>query len=137
LLLSIRGGHGLIVHREAVLARPRGCHTGGMSTEQTRPGIGSEPAVLDIGGDIGALVLLTDAEYEGREIEVSRLGEDDHRVHTAIHRRPARDAVTYAGVYPQLVAGPYRIWADRPGLTDEVTIVGGQVAEVDWRRPKD
>jgi len=39
----------------------------------------------------------------------------------------------YAGIYPELPAGRYRIWADRAGLTDRVTIVGGEVAEVDWR----
>jgi hypothetical protein len=64
------------------------------------------------------------------------LGDDDRRVHTAIHERRTADSVTYAGIYPQLVAGRYRIWTDRPGLVDEVTIVGGEVAEVDWRRPE-
>lgn len=91
-----------------------------------------EDAVLDIGGDFGALILYTDASYAEREIEVSLEGDDHHRTHTAIHQRRAAGEV-YAGIYPELRAGRYRIWADRPGLTDHVTIVGGEVAEVDWR----
>jgi hypothetical protein len=39
----------------------------------------------------------------------------------------------FAGIYARLEAGTYRIWADRPGLVDTVTVVGGAVSEVDWR----
>jgi hypothetical protein len=92
-----------------------------------------EDAVLDIGGDVGALILFTDASYAEREIEVSLEGDDQHRTHTAIHQRRAASGEVYAGIFPELPAGRYRIWADRPGLTNRVTIVGGEVAEVDWR----
>ncbi len=138
-------------------------------------GFSLEDAVLDIGGDIGALILYTDAALNGREIEVSpiddpddRPGHDDgqgheqdrghehghehgpahghelrhehdqghghgHRTHTAIHERRSGGQVTYAGIYVELRAGTYRIWTDDPSLPDRVTIIGGQVAEVDWR----
>ena len=121
-------------------------------------GFSLEDAVLDIGGDIGALILYADAEYLDREIEVSPLDaehaehdhgpagehghghehghEHGHRTHTAIHERRAGGSVTYAGIYPELRAGTYRIWTDDPSLPDRVTIVGGEVAEVDWRRSR-
>jgi len=92
-----------------------------------------ENAILDIGGDVGALILYTDAGYAEREIEVSLDGDDQHRTHTAIHERRTGAGALCAGIYPELRAGHYRIWADRPGLIDRVTIVGGEVAEVDWR----
>jgi len=131
-----------------------------------------EDAVLDIGGDIGALILYTDAEYNGREVEVSPVDEADdgqeaghehaqehahehghehehghgpahehshgpsHRTHTAIHERRSGGEVTYAGIYVELKAGTYRIWTDDPSLPDRVTIIGGRVAEVDWRRSR-
>ena len=38
-----------------------------------------EHVVLEIGGELGALVVYTDPELHGREIEISRRGEDDHR----------------------------------------------------------
>lgn len=135
--------------------------------DAARPaGFSLEDAVLDIGGDIGALILYTDPEYDGREIEVSPIDEHDHehepahdhhhpheldhgdehrhdhehdhghRTHTAIHERRAGGSLTYAGIYPELKAGTYRIWADDPSLPDRVTIVGGEVAEIDWRRQR-
>ncbi len=97
----------------------------------------TEEAVLDIGGDIGALILYTDPEDRGREIEVSPIAADGEvagpRTHTAIHERLVGARTVFAGLYPQLRAGTYRLWADRAGAVDTVTIVGGQVSEVDWR----
>ena len=94
-------------------------------------GVGS---VLDIGGDVGALVLYTDERYLDREVEISPLGDESRPVHTAIHERRVGEQVLFAGVYPELPAGMYRIWTDDPLLQDRVRIVGGEVAEVDWRR---
>ena len=95
----------------------------------------TEDAALDIGGDVGALLLYTGPEQRGREVEVSPVGQELLRVHTAIHARRVQGHVVFAGLFPQLVAGDYQIWTDDPTLPDRVTIVGGEVAEVDWRPP--
>ena len=113
------------------IAQSEHAHVHGAGTHVHGPRL--ENAILDIGGDIGALILYTGAGYAEREIEVSLEGHDEHRTHTAIHERRTSAGAVYAGIYPELRAGRYRIWADRPGLTDHVTIVGGEVAEVDWR----
>jgi|BarGraNGADG00212_1021973.scaffolds.fasta_scaffold25222_2 hypothetical protein len=105
---------------------------GELEDELWQPGVG---AVLDIGGDTGALVLYTAKTFADREIELSRLG-DERRVHTAIHPRRVGETVAYAGVYPDLPAGSYRIWVDEPGLPNQLTIVGGQATELDWRSPR-
>jgi hypothetical protein len=94
----------------------------------------SEDAVLDIGGGYGALILHTDAEFLDREVEISPVGEDEERTHTAIHQRRIDGRPAYSGVYPALRAGEYRVWTDDPSLPDRVTIVDGEVAELDWRR---
>ena len=94
-----------------------------------------EDLVLNIGGDIGALILYAGPAYREREIEVSLVGHDDNRVHTAIHERRLNGRVLYAGVYHELTAGDYRIWTDDPALPDRVTIRGGEVTELDWSRP--
>jgi hypothetical protein len=91
-----------------------------------------EPVVLDIGGDVGALLLYTPPALHGREIEVSPLGQDTQRVHTAVLERVIGGRTRYVAVYPELRAGDYRIWGDDPSLESQVTIVGGAVAEVDW-----
>ena len=92
-----------------------------------------EQVVLDIGQDVGALVLYTGEELRGREIEVSLKGNDARRVHTAILERRVNGRVVFAGVYATLPAGDYTIWGNGAQPTGAVTIVGGEVAEVDWR----
>ncbi len=95
--------------------------------------IHTEYAVLDIGEDIGALVIYTREELRGNELEVSLKGSDTKRTHTAVHERRFNGRTVFAGVFPALPAGEYKIWWDEPQPTHEVTIIGSHVAEVDWR----
>ncbi len=109
-------------------------HDGEGGEEHSHPGVWEGEAVLDIGGDVGALILHTGPEYLDREIEVSPLGDDVARTHTAIHLRSVNGVPAFAGIYAALPGGEYRVWTDDPDLPDRVTIVGGEVAELDWRR---
>lgn len=93
----------------------------------------TEDLVLDIGEGFGALVLYTGPELVGREIEVSLRAVDHPRTHTAVHERRIHGAVVFAGVYPELLEGDYRIWTEDPRQVTEFTITSGQVCEVDWR----
>lgn len=110
----------------------------------------TEQVVLDIGGDIGALILYTKPEANGAEIEISprehshsqneghHHDSDDHphhhhRAHNQVHERNFNGRVFFAAVYPELKAGEYDLWGDGDTPVDHVTIVGGQVAELDWR----
>ena len=93
----------------------------------------SEHVVLNIGGNCGALVLYTRPEFHGREIEVSPLGLDAERVHTAVLERHVNGRTIFAAVYPELRAGHYRIWSEASSPVHTVTIGAGRVAEVDWR----
>jgi hypothetical protein len=93
----------------------------------------TEDLVLDIGEGFGALVLYTGPELIGREIEVSRKGQEHPRTHTEVHERRVQGAVVFAGVYPELPEGEYQIWTDEPRPVTEFTIASGQVCEVDWR----
>lgn len=97
--------------------------------EQYVERVHTEPAVLDIGQDIGALVIYTREELRGKEIEVSPKGNDTRRTHTAIHERRANRHTIFAGVFLALPAGDYIIWVHP---SSEITIVGGYVAEVNW-----
>jgi hypothetical protein len=95
--------------------------------------LGHGAPVLDIGGDIGALVLYADEELEGVEIEVSLLGDPDHRTHTEVLRRTVGGHLFWAGVYASLPAGDYQVWWDDAARQRSFTITGGSVAELDWR----
>jgi hypothetical protein len=87
----------------------------------------SESVVLDIGDDVGALVLYTSSALHGHEIEVSPLGSDARRTHSAVLERSVNGRVLYAAVYPELKAGEYVVCCEG---APRFTITGGAVAEV-------
>jgi hypothetical protein len=101
--------------------------------------------LLDIGGDIGALIINTTADLHLAEIEVSRVDDDDvhahgghrhahpHRTHVAVRERRGPSGVRYAAIYPGLRAGEYTVWGSDGRPADTVRIVGGEVAQLDWR----
>lgn len=93
----------------------------------------SEPIVLDIGGDIGALIIYTNPDLRGREIEVSRKTTPAKRVHVEVLERLVNGETVFAAAYPELGAGEYHIWGEDGVAVDEVVITGGSVASLDWR----
>lgn len=101
-------------------------------TAEHRHSAGQGPVLLDVGDDIGALVLHTSAEMAGEEIEISPVGADDSRTHVAVHRRELAGLVHHAAVYPSLKAGRYRLWRPDGTPTDPIVIAGGRVTEVEW-----
>lgn len=122
-----------------------------VSSENPHAGQGS--VLLDIGDDVGALVITMPAGTVGLEVEVRPLGaaashhhDHDHRpghehehghehlVHVAVVARPVADGSVPSLVYPELGAGSYDVFEkghpDEVVLTLEVT--GGQVTVADW-----
>ena len=93
--------------------------------------------VLDLGGDIGALIIEADAGLLGAEIEISPLGGEDQdhqdhrdhhgRTHSMVRERQILPHPRYDAVYPDLQAGRYTIWRDAHTPAATVTIVGGQI----------
>ncbi len=90
----------------------------------------TENAVLDIGEDIGALVIYTVQEMLGKEIEVSPKGNDAQKIHTAVLERKVNGRTLFAALFLELPEGDY-ITLTIP--SSEITIIGGQVAELNWQ----
>lgn len=99
-------------------------------------GVQTGSVVLDIGGDIGALIVYTTEELRGCEIEVSLKGNDVRRIHTGVLERRIGERPVIAAVFPALRAGEYDLWQHDPGR-DRVIIAGGAVTEVDCRAAAD
>jgi hypothetical protein len=91
-----------------------------------------EPVVLDIGGDIGALVVYSDAEYVDTPVEVSPSGSDDERFHQHVLERPMPDGTSYAAVFDKISEGRYTLWFHGEPRERDFEITGGAVAEVNW-----
>jgi len=89
--------------------------------------------VLDVGRDVGALVLHAPAAMDGWEIEISERGDPDgRRMHSQVRARRTVGGLQYAAVYPGLAAGDYTIWRDAGTPAGVVTITGGSVASYRW-----
>ncbi|MBV9823914.1 MAG: hypothetical protein JO144_16920 [Actinobacteria bacterium] len=99
---------------------------------------GQGPVVLDIGGDIGALVVsmpaaLSGAEVEARPVAGEALGSyADHLPHVAVLARPG-SPVRHVAVFAELRAGEYELHL-RPDHPVRLTAVvrGGEVSTAAW-----
>jgi hypothetical protein len=87
--------------------------------------------VLDIGVGVGALVVHTDPELDGVEIDISPEA-GGRRTHVAVRERRVAGGSRWAAVYPSLTAGRYTLHGVAGTGDRSVSIVAGQVNEVDW-----
>ncbi len=88
--------------------------------------------VVDIGGDVGALVIYVPVTELGREIEISAVGPAAKRTHAAVRERRLQNGSCYCVFYERPVAGDYTIWADETTPAGTATVTGGRVTELDW-----
>lgn len=128
------------------------------SPENPHAGLGA--VMLDIGGDIGAVVVTMPAELIGQEVDILAEGEDvaagldhghdtpdaddhghghghghGHRPHVAVVRRPVPGTTDEIPslVYPEVPEGRYRLLMKGTDVVVmEVDVVGGQVTMATW-----
>ncbi len=120
------------------------------------PHAGQGSVMLDVGDDIGAIVLYLSQDLEGAEIEIAPADgqavddhddHDDHEPdehghghghghghnpHVAVVGRPAGNTILYSAVFPDLEAGVYRLNQAGETPSIDVTVEGGVIAEVTW-----
>ena len=93
---------------------------------------GASP-LLDIGGDVGALLVYLDGVTPSGELEACPAGRPDARFHTGVHLRELGGASVAVAVFPQVTEGSYQL-VDGAGLPVAlVRVRGGQVVEHDLR----
>lgn len=114
------------------------------------PYAGQGSVLLDIGGEVGALVVTMPAVLVGEEVEIRPSGDDHlgrdhdhdhrhrhdhglHRPHVAVVARPVRDRLIPSLVFPELVAGEYELYRRPHGRVElSVSVTGGTVTETTW-----
>lgn len=125
------------------------------------PYAGQGAVLLDIGDDVGALVVTMPASMEGAEVEIRpsapghRHGDQGHdppghadhghdhqhgsggghHPHVAVVNRPVRDTLVPSLVFPELVEGRYEL-CDKGSQDVRLTVDvrGGEVTTVTWPR---
>ncbi len=110
----------------------------GGSEENPHAGKGSS-VLLDIGEDVGALVVTMPAELEGVEIELRGRGHDHghghaHWPHVAVVPRPSpAGELIQSAVFFEVPAGSYELYVRPDGPVQlTVDIRGGHVTQADW-----
>jgi len=102
-------------------------------TEQYSARPHPEQVVLEIGEEVGALVVYTRPDMHGTEIEISRVGEARTGAHKEVLNRPVGGRTVYAAVFDQLGHGSYTLWSGDRALQTGVAVAGGRITELDWR----
>lgn len=107
-------------------------HTHGPHAENPHAGQGM--VLLDIGGDVGALVVTMPASMIDVEVEIRPEGvTDGHHPHVGVVERPVTDGVVPSLVYPDLGAGRYELYVIGTGdVRLVVDVAGGEVATAEW-----
>ena len=101
------------------------------------PHAGEGAVLLDIGGDMGALVVSMPAESDGLEVEIRPTGwaqsPERHYPHVAVVARPVTHGVAHTLVYPSVREGTYELYPLPGGPSVmTVTVTGGAVARASW-----
>jgi hypothetical protein len=106
-----------------------------VSAEASQLGPTGPGAVLaEIGGHLGALVLYTPERLLGAEIDLTG-AESGRSTHVAVRARQLAVGTAFAAFYPAIPAGQYHLVDPDTAAGTAVTIRGGAVTTVDWRRP--
>jgi hypothetical protein len=105
---------------------------------------GQGPVLLDIGGDVGAVVVAMPASTEGLEVEIRPAGATPGRAghdtggsypHVAVVARPTGAGMSYALVYPAVLEGEHELFPLPGGpVAMTVTVTGGSVTQAAWPR---
>jgi hypothetical protein len=92
-----------------------------------------EFVVMNIGAGLGGLIIHTDPDLHGEEIEISPAGDDARRSHKDVLERSINGRAAFTAVFDGIQAGHYTLWNHDHPRERDVTITGGQVTELDWR----
>jgi hypothetical protein len=90
--------------------------------------------VLDIGDDVGALVVYLPEDTPSGELEACPEGRPADHFHTGVHPRPIGGETVYTAVFPEVIDGSYQVLDDAGIPMALVRVTGGHVAELDLRR---
>jgi len=86
--------------------------------------------VLDIGGEVGALVVQLDTVPQTGELEACPRAHPDLRFHTGVHWREIAGKRVAVAVYPSIIQGDYEILDQALRAVAAVHIEGGEVAHI-------
>lgn len=91
-----------------------------------------EFVVLEIGPELGALIVHTDATMHGVEIEISPSSDDNQRSHKQVLERSVGGRPAFTAVFDQLAPGTYTLWTDGLARIRGVKVREERIAKLVW-----
>jgi hypothetical protein len=88
------------------------------------------PMVLDIGGTVGALHVLLDDAWAGREVFLAT-ADPAFAIHTGVWRRHAGGAHVASALFATLEAGRYEVLGHDGAHLGAADVRGGELTEID------
>ena len=108
----------------------------GTTHRRENPFAGQGSVLLDIGGDVGALVVAmpaVDGRRRGRDPAGRRRTSTAHYPHVAVVDRPVGDELVPSLVFADLAEGSYELYEKGGGpVRLTVAVRGGSVTEAEW-----
>jgi hypothetical protein len=95
------------------------------------PHVQGGPTVLDIGGDIGAMLVTMNPAAAGSELHLRSEHEPPIEIHTGVWHRQAGQRVVTTAVFAELVQGNYWVLDDNAVAVRRVEIIGGELTTID------
>ena len=115
-----------------------------MNNSAENPHAGQGSVLLDIGGDVGALIVTMPPEMKGVEVQIRPFGTPDlpgrehghgHYPHVAVVHRPTAQGPVPSLVFPELVEGGYELYLKEGHQVELVVdVTGGEVSTAQWPR---
>ena len=87
--------------------------------------------ILDVGGDIGAVIVSAVEEQCGLEIELVAPAAGVALTHTEVRERRLHEGSVYAAVFPGVPSGAYHL-RDPDGRLSPVLVRGGEITAAPW-----
>jgi len=109
------------------------------------PYAGQGSVLLDIGGEVGAVVVTMPVEMEGVEVEIRPSHHPshqhahhhshprDHHPHVAVVNRPVEGGLLPSLVFPEVSEGDYGLFLKESAVRRlTVSVAGGRVTTAQW-----
>jgi hypothetical protein len=93
--------------------------------ELDRPGAGHHRG----NSGTGALTIVTGADRNELEVEISPAGSSGPRTRDIVHAHRTGARVVYSAMFPSVPVGEYVVWHDESAPAGTVVVRGGEVGE--------
>ena len=107
-------------------------HEGHGRVEAAPPSVPSRAVVINVGEHTGALVLASNEQRAGLEVEIHPVSHPGARTHVWVLPREGRDGVVYAAIFPNLESGDFAILGVDGSIADIISIPPNQVTHATW-----